>query len=251
MKTPSLITILSPELLDRYDLSGKVVVVIDVLRATTTIATALANGAKEIIPVTNVAKCIQLGNQLDAITAGERDGKPAEGLQYGNSPLVFTRDLVNRRTIILTTTNGTKLLQNAIHAGAGKIITGALCNLTSVCEYLKNVTTDIVLACSGWRNRVNIEDTLFAGAVVAHLRPHIHIANDSCSIAEACYLAAQDDLYAFMRDKNASHYHRLLGFGKEKDLEYCLQKDTVSILPVYQDGRLVGKVPASVQSNHS
>src|ERR1700709_942795 len=111
---PSLHTALSPALLHLYDLNHAVVVIIDVLRATSTIATVLYNGAKCVIPVDSVAKCIELGKQIDGITAGERDGQIAEGLKYGNSPFEYPQSFVGGRTLVLTTTNGTKLLHMAL-----------------------------------------------------------------------------------------------------------------------------------------
>src|ERR1700709_1965235 len=106
---PSLHTILSPGLLHLYDLNQATVIIIDVLRATSTIATALFNGAKCVIPVDSVAKCIELGKQIDGITAGERDGQIAEGLKFGNSPFEYPASFIGGRTLVLTTTNGTKL----------------------------------------------------------------------------------------------------------------------------------------------
>jgi len=95
MQQPQLHTILSPALLDLYDVSESIVVIIDVFRATSTIATALYNGAAQVIPVADVAECINIGKRLNAITAGERDGKVIEGLQYGNSPAEYSREFIN------------------------------------------------------------------------------------------------------------------------------------------------------------
>ena len=124
MKKPLLQTVFSPALLHLYDVSNTIVVVIDVLRATSTIATALYNGAREIIPVDSVERCIQLGRELECITAGERDGQVAEGLQYGNSSFEYPREFIEGKTLVLTTTNGTKLLHMALAKGAQEIITG-------------------------------------------------------------------------------------------------------------------------------
>ena len=108
-KKPSLFTCLSPALLHLYQVSQATVVIIDVWRATSTIATALFNGARYIIPVDSVAKCIELGRQINCITAGERDGKIAEGLSYGNSPFEYNRDFIRGKILVLTTTNGTRV----------------------------------------------------------------------------------------------------------------------------------------------
>src|SRR6476620_5614797 len=100
---PALQTCLSPALLYTHDVSSSIVVIIDVLRATSTIATAIKNGAKAVIPVNSVAECIKLGNQIEVITAGERDGKIAEGLKYGNTPFQYTEKFIKGKTLMLTT----------------------------------------------------------------------------------------------------------------------------------------------------
>jgi 2-phosphosulfolactate phosphatase len=236
---PSLHTALSPALLHLYDLNHAIVVIIDVLRATSTIATALHNGAKCVIPVDSVAKCIELGRQIDGITAGERDGMIAEGLQHGNSPFEYPTSFIGGKTLVLTTTNGTKLLHVALDRGAGQIITGSFPNLTAVCDYLLAQNLPVVLACAAWKDRVNIEDLLFAGAVIHQVKENFYINCDSSQIAETLYLDAQKDLYQFMKAKNASHYQRLSGYGLEKDILYCLTPDVAPVLPLYENGKLI------------
>jgi len=236
---PSLHTALSPALLHLYDLNHAIVVIIDVLRATSTIATALHNGAKCVIPVDSVAKCIELGRQIDGITAGERDGMIAEGLQHGNSPFEYPTSFIGGKTLVLTTTNGTKLLHMALDRGAGQIITGSFANLTAVCDYLLAQHLPVVLACAAWKDRVNIEDLLFAGAVINKVKENFHINCDSTQIAETLYLDAKKDLYEFMKAKNASHYQRLSGYGLEKDIRYCLTPDMAPVLPLYENGKLI------------
>ena len=236
---PVLHTALSPALLHLYDLNQAIVVIIDVLRATSTIATALYNGAKCVIPVDSVAKCIELGRQIDGITAGERDGKIAEGLEHGNSPFEYPREFVGGKTLVLTTTNGTKLLHMALDRGAGQIITGSFPNLNSVCQYLLSQNLPVVLGCAAWKDRVNIEDLLFAGAVINKVKQQFYINCDSSQIAETLYLEAKPDLYEFMKRKNASHYQRLTNYGLEKDIRYCLTPDGADVLPFYENGKLI------------
>jgi 2-phosphosulfolactate phosphatase len=236
---PSLHTALSPALLHLYDLNHAIVVIIDVLRATSTIATALHNGAKCVIPVDSVAKCIELGRQIDGITAGERDGKIAEGLEHGNSPFEYPTGFIGGRTLVLTTTNGTKLLHMALDRGAGQIITGSFPNLSAVCDYLLAQHQPVVLACAAWKDRINIEDLLFAGAIINKIRDNFYINCDSSQIAETLYLDAKNDLYEFMKAKNASHYQRLSGYGLEKDIRYCLTPDVAPVLPLYENGKLI------------
>jgi 2-phosphosulfolactate phosphatase len=238
-KKPSLYTSLSPALLHLYDISNSVVVVIDILRATSTITTALYNGAKEVIPVDSVGRCIEIGKQIDGITAGERDGKIAEGLSYGNSPFEYPESFIKGRTLVLTTTNGTKLLHMALDNGAKEIIIGAFINLGSVCDHLIAMNKNVMLACAAWKDRVNLEDALFAGAVVSRIKEHFDINCDSSHMAESLYNMGKDDLYEFLKKNQASHYHRLTGFGLEKDIRYCLTEDGANVLPVYTNGRLI------------
>ena len=242
MKTkPTLYTSLSPALLHLYEVSTSIVVIIDVLRATSTIAAALNNGAKSIIPVDSVAECIKLGKQMEVITAGERDGKIAEGLTYGNSPFTYPKEFIKGKTLVLTTTNGTKLLHMALAENAKAIVTGSFPNLSTVCDYITRQKQNVVLACAAWKDRVNLEDTLFAGAVISRVKDSFSINCDASKIAEALYNDAKDDLYEFMKSKQASHYLRLTNFGVEKDIRYCLTEDVDNVLPMYDSGRLIAK----------
>lgn len=239
MNKPTLYTVLSPALLHLYDVNNTIVVVIDVLRATSTIATALYNGAKDIIPVDSVERCIQLGKELACVTAGERDGQVAPGLQYGNSSFEYPREFIGGKTLVLTTTNGTKLLHMALAKGATEIITGSFLNLSAVCDHLVSMKKNVILGCAAWKDRVNMEDTLFAGAVVSRVREHFSINCDSSHMAENLYDLARHDLYGFMQSNDASHYHRLTNFGLERDIRHCLTPDLANILPEYINGKLV------------
>lgn len=238
---PTLHTSLSPALLNLYDVSNSIVVIIDVLRATSTIATALYNGAKCVIPVDSVTRCMEIGRQIEGITAGERDGLIAEGLEYGNSPFEYPREFVSGKTLVLTTTNGTRLLHMALEKGAKQIVTGSFPNLSAVCDHLLVSQQNVILGCAAWKDRVNIEDMLFAGAVISNIGQHFSINCDSSHLAETMYEKAKKDLFAFMKKNEASHYHRLMNFGLEKDIRYCLTADGANVLPVYDEGKLTVK----------
>ncbi|MEO6252818.1 MAG: 2-phosphosulfolactate phosphatase [Ferruginibacter sp.] len=238
---PELYTCLSPSLLDLYDVDKSIVVIIDVLRATSTIATALHNGAKAVIPVDSVADCIRIGKQIDSITAGERDGKIAEGLEYGNSPFEYPGEFVHNKTLVLTTTNGTRLLHMALNKNAKAIITGSFPNLSAVCDFLLTENQHVILACAAWKNRVNLEDTLFAGAVINKIGKHFSINCDSSQIALSMYHEAKADMFQFMRSKNASHYQRLAGYGLEEDIKYCLTEDIANTTVIYEEGKLLAR----------
>ncbi|MGZ8509423.1 MAG: 2-phosphosulfolactate phosphatase [Chitinophagaceae bacterium] len=238
---PTLHTSLSPALLDLYDVSNSIVVIIDVLRATSTIATALFNGAKCVIPVDSVTRCMEIGRQIEGITAGERDGQVAEGLEYGNSPFEYPRDFIEGKTLVLTTTNGTRLLHMALEKGAKEIITGSFPNLSAVCDHLIEKKQNVILGCAAWKDRVNIEDMLFAGAVISTIDRHFSINCDSSHMAQTMYEKGKKDMFEFMKKNQASHYHRLMNFGLEKDIRYCLTSDGANVLPVYDEGKLTVK----------
>ena len=132
----------------------------------------------------------------------------------------------------------------ALEKGAKQIVTGSFPNLSAVCDYLVAKKMPVILGCAAWKNRVNIEDTLFAGAVISRIKDHFSINCDSSQMAETMYNDAKEDLYEFMKNKNASHYHRLTNFGLEKDIRYCLEADGANVLCLYEGGKLVkGSIP--------
>lgn len=234
---PKLEVCLSPALLHLYDTEGSVVVIIDVFRATSTIAAALYNNANAVIPVASVEECIELGNSIEnSVTAGERNGQIVEGLQYGNSPSEYTRDFISGRTLVLTTTNGTRLLHMV--KDAATIITGSFLNLSAVCDFLQSSNRNVLLACAAWKDRFNLEDTLFAGAVVNRLRGHFDINCDSARAANVLFenMNGRQPIDVL---RDSSHYRRLSAFGLEKDMEYCATIDLHPVVPILQGSELL------------
>ena len=236
-KKPSLHTILTPQLLDLYEVHDSIVVIIDVFRATSTMATALYNGASKIIPVDSAELCIEMGKQTGGITAGERDGKIIPGLSYGNSPSEYPRSFIENKTLVITTTNGTKLLHMALKQGAKEVITGSFPNLTKVVNFLKEQNANVILGCSGWKNRFNIEDTLFAGAVIEEIKDQFTIHCDSSYMANQLYNMHKNDMPNYI--KTLTHWHRLAAYGLEEDMQYCVSKDVAPSLPIFKDGALI------------
>ena len=236
-KKPSLHTVLTPSLLDLYDVNDAIVVIIDVFRATSTMATALYNGASKIIPVDSAELCIEMGKQTGGITAGERDGKIIPGLSYGNSPSEYPRSFIEKKTLVITTTNGTKLLHMALKQGAKEVITGSFPNLTKVVEFLKEQNANVILGCSGWKNRFNIEDTLFAGAVIEAIKDQFTIHCDSSYMANQLYNMHKADMPNYI--KTLTHWHRLAAYGLEEDMLYCVSKDVAPSLPIFKNGALI------------
>ena len=234
---PSLHTVLTPQLLDLYEIKNSIVVIIDVFRATSTMATALYNGALKIIPVDSAEACIEMGKATGGITAGERDGKIIPGLAYGNSPSEYPRSFIENKTLVITTTNGTKLLHMALKMGAKDVITGSFPNLSNVIAYLKAQNAPVILGCSGWKNRFNIEDTLFAGAVIEAVKDNFTIHCDSSFMANQLYNQQKDNLPEYI--KTLTHWHRLAAYGLEADMQYCVSMDTAPCLPMFKDGALI------------
>ena len=236
-KKPSLHTILTPQLLDLYEVHDSIVVIIDVFRATSTMATALYNGASKIIPVDSAELCIEMGKQTGGITAGERDGKIIPGLSYGNSPSEYPRSFIENKTLVITTTNGTKLLHMALKQGAKEVITGSFPKLTKVVNFLKEQNANVILGCSGWKNRFNIEDTLFAGAVIEEIKDQFTIHCDSSFMANQLYNMHKNDMPNYI--KTLTHWHRLAAYGLEEDMQYCVSKDVAPSLPIFKNGALI------------
>jgi 2-phosphosulfolactate phosphatase len=127
----------------------------------------------------------------------------------------------------------------ALAKGANEIVTGSFANIDAVCDYLINSGKPVLLACAAWKDRINIEDTLFAGAVINKTKNHFDINCDGSKIAQNLYNSASGDLYGFMKEKQATHFLRLTNFGLEKDIKHCLTDNTAPVLPLYQQGKLL------------
>ena len=234
MSLPVLEVCFSPKLLPIYEVKRKIVVVIDVLRATSTICAALANGISKVIPVKDVEDCKVFSGD-NYLLAGERHGKKIDGFEYGNSPYEYMNDAIKGKTLVLTTTNGTKSIE--ISKEADIIVAGAFLNLNILCKWLKKQNKDVLLLCAGWKDKFNMEDSLFAGAVVNKVKNNFNIEFDASIAAEQLYMSAKDDLIGTL--KKASHYQRLERMGIEKDMEYCLQLNEADVLPILKDNALV------------
>ena len=218
---------------------GKTVVVIDVLRASSTIVTALANGAKGIIPVEDMGKAGTIAQQLDAKTyllCGERDGKKIEGYALGNSPLEYTRETVEGKTLILTTTNGTVAISRSL--GAEEVLIGSFLNASAVAEAVKASGNDVMFVCAGWKSRLSMEDLLCAGLIIdlIHGGTPGDDAPDGATIAHGLYTKFAHSLKKTIRATN--HAIRLKELGSEADIPYCSEIDLFNHVPRLQDGIL-------------
>lgn len=226
---------LTPALLNLYDIEDSIVVVIDILRATSSIVYGIDNGATAIIPVAQVEDCLRYaGNGY--LLAAERNGEVVEGYDFGNSPFSYTTEKVGGKTIVLTTTNGTKALQMA-RERAHQVVMGSFLNLTALCDWLRAQDKNVLLLCAGWKDKFNLEDTLFAGAVVAELRKDFTHIDDSSVAAEDLYECAKGDLRKYLH--KSSHSHRLAQLNIEEDVKFCLQLNVCQTIPVLVGDALV------------
>lgn len=227
---------LSPNLLTLYNIEERIVVVVDVLRATSCMVTALGHGVRQIIPFADAGACYEM-HKMGFIVAGERNGEKLEGFDLGNSPLHYIDDDFAGEKLAMTTTNGTVAI-NASKA-AREVVIGSFLNLSTLAEYLKPKSEDILILCAAWKGKVNLEDTLFAGALVNLLNEVCEHECDAPKLAETAWLAAKDNLYDFLR--SSSHVKRLKNLNIEKDIEFCLTPDQYNLVPIIKDDHIIGK----------
>jgi len=225
---------LTPALINLYAIEDSIVVVIDILRATSSIVYGIDNGAEAIIPVAQVEDCLNYGDK-GFLLAAERNGEVVEGYDFGNSPFSYTADKVAGKTIVLTTTNGTKALHLA--RKAHQVVIGSFLNLASLCEWIKVQDRNVLLLCAGWKDQFNLEDTLFAGAVVQQLRSSFELYDDASVAAEDLYTAAKDNLRAYVG--KSSHSHRMVALNIEEDVKFCLQLNICEAIPVLVGDSLI------------
>ena len=166
---------------DNYDHKGKIVVVIDVLRATSTINTLLFLGADHVKPVGSLEECKVLKDD-DYIIMAERMGKKVEGFDYGNSPTKFKEENIKGRKVAIATSNGSKAIIKS--EGSKRTILCSFLNIESVINLIKKYESDVLILCSGWLGKTNLEDTLCAGGIVAGLY-NFEIESDTALMAKA------------------------------------------------------------------
>jgi 2-phosphosulfolactate phosphatase len=224
---------LSPDLMHLYDVKDRTVVVVDILRATSCMVTAFAHGVDSITPFSNLEACKAMKSK-GFITSGERDGKKVAGFDKGNSPFEYTGEDIRGKKIAFTTTNGTLAIEKAM--GAKKIVIGSFLNLSSVAKYLLFGQSSILIICAGWKGKVNLEDTLFAGAIMEKLRNHVEADCDAPLAAQHLYNVAKKDMVKFL--DNSSHVKRLHRLNIRKDIEYCLTPDLYQVIPTLRQGVL-------------
>ena len=221
-------------------LSSRAVVVIDVLRATSVIVHAISRGAMEIVPVITVDEAFRLAKTFPAGTTllgGERGSRKILGFDFGNSPFNYMGEHMKGKTIVLTTTNGTQAIEAA--KDAYKIVIGSFLNIDALCEWLINENRNILLLCSGWKNKFNLEDAVFAGAVTDEIskRSDKYDFGDACLALKYLSQMAKKNPNKFLTE--SSHKERLAKLNLKEDVRYCLTPNQTKVIPVYKDGALV------------
>lgn len=227
----------TPHELDKKDLAGKSVVVIDALRATTTMTVAFENGARAFIPVGTVEEARELvAKNPDYLLAGERRAKPLEGFHLGNSPRDYRPDKIRGKTIVMTTTNGTRALVSA--RGGAEVFIGSFLNLGALCERLMEAGRDALIACSGEKDLFCLEDTVCGGAIVERLERtgHSIIKTDAAYAAKILYEHCEGNVYEMLCSCEWGTYLEGLGLGK--DVRICAQVDSSKVVPVYREGKI-------------
>ncbi len=228
----------NPHELEKKELTGKSVVVIDALRATTTMTVGLENGAAAFIPVATVEEARGLvAANPDYLLAGERGAIPLEGFHLGNSPRDYRPDKVRGKTIVMTTTNGTRALIAAI--GGEEVFIGSFLNLGAVCERLIGAGRNTLVACSGEKGLFCMEDTVCGGAIVERLEKAgiPLIKTDAATSAKILYEQCEGNVYGMLCTCEWGIYLEGLGLGK--DVRVCAQVDSSQIVPIYREGRII------------
>jgi 2-phosphosulfolactate phosphatase len=234
--------VFTPNQLNEKEFRDKIVVVIDVLRASTTICMALHNGAKKIIPVDDVEQALKLQSNLFEsvpLLCGERGGKIIPGFDLGNSPLEYTEDKISDRTLIFASTNGSAALVKSKQAKLGFVC--GFVNLSPIVKFLNHQPDDILFLCSGKLNEFCLEDAVCAGMVIDQLgtgNPKARVElSDSARAAKILYQSSKKDLLKMLTESEHGKY--LISIGMKDDLPICQQVDSIKILPVIQNGVVV------------
>lgn len=226
---------LTPDLLHLHKLENSIVVVTDIFRATSCMVTGLAYGIESITPVATVEECRNL-QQRGYIAAAERNAEKVEGFDLDNSPFSYMDERLIGAKIAMTTTNGTLSISKA-RGSAVKVLIGAFLNLGALAAHLRNEPYDVLVLCSGWKGRPNLEDTLFAGALAEALKNEYTIQEDGALMAQRLYNQGKSNLLSFVA--TSSHVRRLQRLGIHKDISYSLQHDLYDVVPVLRGSSLV------------
>ena len=226
----------TPREYDYFKDEFEIVVVIDVLRATTAICVAFEYGIKSIIPVPTLEDALEY-KKKGFLVGAERKGQIVEGFDFGNSPYSYMKDEFKGKDVVLTTTNGTKSIAAA--KDADTLVIGALVNLDVLTTWLIKQNKNTLCLCSGWQDKFNLEDTICAGAISEALinTGKFTSIEDSSIAAKYLYLSAKDNYMGYL--KSSSHRRRLRNLNLNEDIKYCLTPNKTKVIPILKDGKLI------------
>jgi len=227
----------TPAVFNCFSHPDAVVIVVDVLRATSAICTAFMNGASDIIPLETIEEARDYKSR-GYLVAAERDGFVLDFADFGNSPYNFTKERVAGKTIAYSTTNGTQAINMA--SECYQVAIGAYLNLTAVSDWAINQARDVIILCAGWKNRFSLEDSLLAGAITEKILEHSNFYTicDSAIAAQDLWSVAKTDLLSYI--EKAAQRNRLRKNGLDDVIDYCHTIDLTNIVPVYSDKILIG-----------
>jgi 2-phosphosulfolactate phosphatase len=227
---------LSPGIYDKYADDKNLVVIVDILRATSSICAAIHNGVKSILPVATVEEALEM-KQQGFMVASERDGYVLDFADFGNSPFNFTPEKVKDKEIVYSTTNGTRCIHMASHSKS--VIIGSFLNISSLADWLIQQNAPVLIFCASWKNRFSLEDTVFAGALAERLLNSGKF-NSKCDAVTASldlWSLAKNNLLGYIQ--KSAQKERLASKGLDDCIEYCLTPDQTCVIPVFLEGKLV------------
>ncbi|MEN8229584.1 MAG: 2-phosphosulfolactate phosphatase [Bacteroidota bacterium] len=236
MKKQKIEVCYSPALFPYYENHDAIVVVIDILRASSAIVTAFMNGAEQIIPVGTLEEA-KAYKEKGYMVAAERDGIVRDFADFGNSPYNFTPERVRGNQIVYSTTNGTNAIQLA--SSGSQVLIGAYLNITALAKHIIGEGRDLLLFCAGWKNKFNLEDTLFAGALAEMVLAddRFHTICDATLGAIDLYDAAKEDMLGYI--EKVAQRHRLKKNGLDDVIGYCHEFDRTELIPVLKEKQLL------------
>ena len=232
IEKPKVEVCFTPNMFPLYAEDFEIVVVIDVLRATSAICTAFHYGVDKIIPVSTLDQAIEYKDKGFHVAA-ERKGKIVSGFEFGNSPLAYTNDKLKDQTLVLTTTNGTKAINMA--KDIEHLLIGSFLNLDAISNYLIELNKSVLILGSGWENKFCLEDSICAGAISEQLLKtnKFESNNDSTIAAKYLFLSAKSNYFGYL--KASSHRKRLKKLNLNEDIKYCLTPNQTDVIPVRED----------------
>ena len=232
IEKPKVEVCFTPNMFPLYAEDFEVVVVIDVLRATSAICTAFHYGVDKIIPVSTLDQAIEYKDKGFHVAA-ERKGKIVSGFEFGNSPLSYTNDKLKDQTLVLTTTNGTKAIN--MTKDIEQLLIGSFLNLDAICNYLIELNKSVLILGSGWENKFCLEDSICAGAISEQLLKtnKFESNSDSTIAAKYLFLSAKSNYFGYL--KASSHRKRLKKLNLNEDIKYCLTPNQTNVIPVRED----------------